>query len=1394
MKSATTTRQLATRDRRVTRVTALLPISSLLLAIIMAVMLLAGLSGPVAAPGRAKAGVLVAANGRIAHIALASSLPGDCDNDGLDSDYYTSDLTGVDCPSSVPDGAVSAAELYGGSNPSEACFSCALTKVGSRSGVTKGPVAKRGDPVDTLTGDLSETWNGFSIPAVGNPINLKLTYDAQSAQGELAGGATYGGEFGFGWHTAGAMSLTWSSGSSATVYQSNGSQVTFDQLTSLANCVKQTPAQYPRTVGGSAYDFCGYPRVDAEIGYISAVGSWDFWRQGGLQATYSFNIYGQLAYTGNIHNTNYTSYTYDVAPGTGACPSSSTYAWLNNCTVITDAAGRHFVYGLTADGLVDEVWDPMGREYTFGYVSAGTGPSGKSAVSLASASDPQGDTTSFSYAGGSSTPYADDLVALSDPMGNTTSFTYNSSGQVASETAPPASSDSVGVLGSTPSYTTKFDYSCPPSCTSPNTQFVMTTASNGDIVADCYADGVLGATVLGAPATLSNHPTKICTTSPLPAPAATWFFSHDPKTLLPSGVYDPTGAVTQTIYTTDSTTGLLQSKETTGPTGYVTLSVYNSSTGSNAFDERCWSAKSASVSNLPSSPSCGSVPASSSNLAVTSYTYDPLGDLVARTDPMGNTTKWTYDVDQDGDSTLPGGDTDNDLSEDAPVALPQSMTDPMGNVTTYAYDLYGQIGRQTNALGDTTIYDYNTDGQLTAVVPPNGNASGANPAAFETTYAYDTAGYLESVTAPGGRTTSYSYDANGQLLSVTDPVGNVTTNAYDQEGRLCWTYDLSGSPAPACASPPTGATRYYYVDATSARDHVSDQNGNTTYYDYANVAYPSTPTLVTDALGNTTSYVLDGDGRVCASGPGNAYSGTTPPTCASPNLTKATLTTYDYSSNVTSTTDPSGYVTSYAYADPLRADLVTTKTVGPLGASTDFVTTYSYNEDGQLAKRTDPLGNVTYHLYNADSKTEEVVTSISGPSQAYLGLAYQASYTYDAAGRHIATSSIYQLPNGAESATMTSTYTYDPSGNLTSYSGPNGLSVSYAYNPDNEVSCIAYPVSTSPSCASSPSATNTVVTRSYNQDGQLSSPTDWLGNTTSFSYNGRGELSGITYPSSTGSSVSLAHDPYGNITSETMVSSLGTTTSSWSYDKDELRATNSSAQATYSYNQRLELTATGSNTYGYLSNGAPASVTPSGGSATTYAYGTRMPYLSSASSPSGTTTFTNNKDGERILTTPPSGTGSQIGYSYDPYGNMCWSGPSSASGDCGQAPSGAVTYTYNTAGLRMTTTSPAGTVARFSWQTQGVSVPRIMTDSTNAFIYGPSLGGNVAPVEQISLAGGAPTFVASKPSGPELWFGATGSVTALTGFSAYGTETSYGPTVTIHVPVGKAETTRVLFE
>jgi hypothetical protein len=49
-------------------------------------------------------------------------------------------------------------------------------------------------------------------------------------------------------------------------------------------------------------------------------------------------------------------------------------------------------------------------------------------------------------------------------------------------------------------------------------------------------------------------------------------------------------------------------------------------------------------------------------------------------------------------------------------------------------------------------------------------------------------------------------------------------------------------------------------------------------YTYSNSDVPTSPTTVTDALGNVTSTVYDTAGDACLTGVGNLWLGSTPPT------------------------------------------------------------------------------------------------------------------------------------------------------------------------------------------------------------------------------------------------------------------------------------------------------------------------------------------------------------------------------------------------------------------------------------------------------------------------------------------------------------------------------------
>ena len=1363
-------------------------------------------------------------------------------------------FVGLPAGNAAPDGAILAAENYGGgNNPS---WNCAC-----RAPVTKGPSTaasvNRSEPVDTLNGDLSETWKGVTIPAVAQPLTFNLTYDAQLSQTELVAqqnsATPYGGGFGFGWTVSDLLNASEQTSSSgtvtgATVFQGNGSEVTYSATSS--SCLTLGTDYYSRTIAGSNTTFCAYPRITSELGYYSADYALEFTLQGGVGGVDTFDmlsgqVAAQVSTAGDSHASGasgVTSFTYDMAPGFDGCPTTAEAPWINFCDQEYDLVGqRSILYEFDADGIIQQVTASSGQ-YNFSYASPGYGPGGTAepAVSLGTAANANGKTTTFAYDNTSSgTAFVDDMTSIEDPnesatcsAGGTctsTQFTYGSStspwpGYVASEIAP-AASDSANPAGGSPSFTTTFTYADSASSFASNGgQVTTTTYSDSSSVTDTYVNDLLTETTLGSG-----------------SGAQSWFYYHDPATLLTADTVAPGGQVTETSYTTDPVSGLLQSAVTTDSEGYVSANVYDSANPKNQ-DSLCWQATSDSIDNLPVDPSCGSPPSSSSSVAVTSYQYDSFGDLVAMVNPVGDMIGYVYDADSDGDSTLAllGGDTDNDPSFDAPyaneprmVAIGTAADGPFvetlyNYIPTVGYN-QGQVTGTIDEAGDQTSYSYDAAGHLVQEIAPNANTPGTPTTAADwtTTNTYDNAGNLLSVQAPAGGTTSYTYDADGHVLTTTDANGNLVTNAYDQQGRLCWTYQGPNPPSLSCGQRAPGFTTYEYVDGTNNVFWVTDPDGNTTTYYYDNPAYPSTVTEVTEGDGTIVSYVLNANGQVCGSGPGDVYSGQTTPTCdsaASTLIPNGTFTTYNANGNVASVTDATGNETTYTYADPVNPVLVSTKSVC---SGTDcyqpLTTSYTYDGAGEMVQRQDAMGNVTSYGYEpngalcvrADGSFS--IASCQVPS----GATGYETVSYDHAGRR---ATMAEYVGGAQQDSAT--YGYDLNSNLTSVAttGPASQTVGYLYNFNNDPICVSYPVDlTGGGCGTltaqgtasgTASTTNTIATMGYNNGDQMTSLTDWLGNTTNFTYNQTGLASGITYPTSTGSSVGLTYDAAQNVTGEYATTAAGTDTTSWTPNPNNLISSvtlpGQTTSNAYSYNAWNQMTQAPSNnaagqsqpppetTYGYYLNGSICYSDPAGGSgacdappstAATYGYNgfSQLCYLaqggatgSCVTPPSGAETFTYNADGQRTLATGAGPGGSNLSYGWNAQGTLCWEDPTGAAGTCSAPPSTATTYEYNGDGLRVGATSGGRTQA-FTWDTATTSIPRIIMDGQNAYLYGPGVfGSGTAPIEQITLPTAAnnntqtPSYLISDPTGVREVIDGSGTTQTTDCYSAYGTQTTTG--------------------
>ena len=210
-------------------------------------------------------------------------------------------------------------------------------------------------------------------------------------------------------------------------------------------------------------------------------------------------------------------------------------------------------------------------------------------------------------------------------------------------------------------------------------------------------------------------------------------------------------------------------------------------------------------------------PDGSSAPAVTSYTYTRTGMPYQIMDATGGVTTYSYDFlgeqlsvsGPDPATGLPGGPTTS-YAYDA-LGRETAKTDPLLNTTSYSYvyiegdnpvaDLLVTTTPADTATSPVTMTydaDGHTIGELDTIVAPSspyaddGTANG-------TSYLFDGLGRPAQVPDPGDATKSLgpTYDPLGNLLTNTDAEGTVvTTNVYDARNRVIASYGPSPAAAP----------------------------------------------------------------------------------------------------------------------------------------------------------------------------------------------------------------------------------------------------------------------------------------------------------------------------------------------------------------------------------------------------------------------------------------------------------------------------------------------------------------------------------------------------------------------------------------------------------------------
>jgi RHS repeat-associated protein len=655
---------------------------------------------------------------------------------------------------------------------------------------------------------------------------------------------------------------------------------------------------------------------------------------------------------------------------------------------------------------------------------------------------------------------------------------------------------------------------------------------------------------------------------------------------------------------------------------------------------------------------------------------------------------------------------------------------------TYVLDLSTGLVSETDSNGNTLSVDalgvHSSSGQsLTFTRDAAGRITDVHgPTGQHLQYAYSAAGDLASYTDADGNTTTYSYDGNHDLLSETGPGQSKPLQqlVYDSSGRLSEVVDANGNVTTVAD------------DTTSDQQIITDPNGKLTTID----TFDTRGDLVEQDQvfgGRTlkTTWTYDSLGR--------QLSETDP-------LGHTTSSSYDSSGNLVSSTDADGVTLHYGY--DAHGNL--TSVMGPDGSTLLTMTRnaagnvieserpdgtafrYTYDSAGHVTSITDPSGRTEQLNWSPAGE----LTSVVDPSGNTTLLSFNSS------GQELSQTDPGTAPTGGQ----TTSYTYDPNGNLTSMTDGNGNTTSYTYDAFGHELSVTDPLGHVTTYSydgagneiSSTDAMNQTITYGYDTDGKLDQLKLPDGSTLSVTYDALERPIVMSNPTAT---VDVTYDDAGRVVGTTESGpQIPTVSLGYTYDPrgDRLSMTGPEGTTQYAYDnlQRLTsvtdpsggvfgMTYNGHSTLATLSrpNGVDDTLTYSGNEllsrvstlASSTVASNQYTYdpnglVASMTNSAGTTTYQYDAIGELTSATPPSGVTAT--YSYDAAGNRTSGAATYGTGDLlsGDA---AATYAYDADGeLTSRTPTGGGAASSYHWnalhQLTSISLP---DGTTEAFGYDP---------------------------------------------------------------------------
>ncbi|MBQ8923604.1 MAG: RHS repeat protein, partial [Lachnospiraceae bacterium] len=396
------------------------------------------------------------------------------------------------------------------------------------------------------------------------------------------------------------------------------------------------------------------------------------------------------------------------------------------------------------------------------------------------------------------------------------------------------------------------------------------------------------------------------------------------------------------------------------------------------------------------------------------------------------------------------------------------ITDAMGYTTLYDYNIYGELLSGTDANGNTTNFEYDSLGNVIGMTYPDGT---------EIEYLYDRANRLESVKTKVNSdeeektiSVSYVYDSDGNIAASVDEMGVKTTYEYDMADRLIAVKDETGS-----------VFQSYTYDSMGRVSETGYADGSKAAYTY-DVMGNLIKQTVTSAGGDVKSYSCSYD-----------INGLPVSTTDTTGITASQ--SFDKSGNLISVVYPEGGGISYTYDDMHRLTKET------LSIGTEY--SYEYNSDNLLSKYTNGRGQETTYEYDKigriTSATDELGT---------------ISYTYDGCGNVLTVSE-----SDKDGNTQTIRRTYDCMNRVNSYTDYKGNTVKYGYDELGNLISLTY-------------AGGEIVRYKYYDNGALKEVIDTENLVTSYTYDKQGNL--LTTQNPDGTTEVSTYDDLGQLATRTL--------------------------------------------------------------------------------------------------------------------------------------------------------------------------------------------------------------------------------------------------------------------